>query len=183
MNVSVPIGGLIRRARGHVGRGQFGPRSTLLYIERGEKNASLETISRYVRRLEDLRLDSQPLSSLLHADVYYDEIYEAEESDKGSEMFDLTLDQVGLDATFVLGNGLVVHNCAGWGDPGYVSRWTMEIKNDLDYPVLVPVGAYVAQIIFERIEGEGRLYAKHYNAGPDVWTPEHMLPKAIHDQR
>jgi len=79
--------------------------------------------------------------------------------------------------------GVSVCQCAGWGDAGYTSRWTMEIKNDLDYPVLIPIGAYVAQIIFERVEGEGRLYTKHYNAGPNVWTPEHMLPKAIHDER
>jgi len=79
--------------------------------------------------------------------------------------------------------GITVAQCAGWGDCGYVSRWTMEVKNDLDFTVAIPIGARVAQIIFQRVEGEAPLYAKHYNAQKDEWTPQHMLPKAIDDDR
>ncbi|HRY56962.1 MAG TPA: hypothetical protein P5014_02235, partial [Patescibacteria group bacterium] len=52
--------------------------------------------------------------------------------------------------------GIAVCKCAGWGDIGYINRWTMEITNFSSSVIPLPVGLRIAQIIFhstERIEG------------------------------
>src|SRR5688572_6946837 len=44
-------------------------------------------------------------------------------------------------------NGVAVCLDAGWGDPGYVNRWTMEIYNmNQRDAVILPVGERIAQI-------------------------------------
>jgi dCTP deaminase len=77
--------------------------------------------------------------------------------------------------------------CAGWGDVGYVNRWTMEISNGSQhYTVPLVVGTRVAQIVFmetgDILSGD---YTEKgaYQQTDDVsrvmreWTPEQMLPK------
>lgn len=49
-------------------------------------------------------------------------------------------------------NGVAVCLCAGWGDPGYINRWTMEIQNANDEAVVLPLGERIAQIIFHRTD-------------------------------
>ena len=44
--------------------------------------------------------------------------------------------------------GVSVCKCAGWGDVGYINRWTMEIQNASRSPVVLIVGQKIAQIIF-----------------------------------
>lgn len=88
-------------------------------------------------------------------------------------------------------NGISVCLCAGWGDPGYYSRWTMEISNFNDEAVPLPVGERIAQMIFHRTGTVSENYADggKYQSTDDVkelvlnWKPEMMLPRAYKDQR
>lgn len=88
--------------------------------------------------------------------------------------------------------GLAVCKCAGWGDVGYVNRWTMEITNFSSCIIPLPVGLRVAQIIFHEVESINDSDAYNlkgkYQAGFDMqklqndWKPEMMLPKLYQDQ-
>lgn len=92
-------------------------------------------------------------------------------------------------------NGVAVCLDAGWGDPGYINRWTMEIYNMNEHQsVVLPVGERIAQIVFYRtgpVEGEySKLSGKYQNSSAkDLaaiikdWTPEQMLPRGYKDQR
>lgn len=87
--------------------------------------------------------------------------------------------------------GIAACFCAGWGDPGYINRWTMEVYNlNKRAMVLLPVNMRLAQLILLRtgpclsnygLEGK-------YQAGVDLeelarnWTPEAMLPRMYKDQ-
>jgi dCTP deaminase len=87
-------------------------------------------------------------------------------------------------------NGIVVCMCAGWGDPGYINRWTMEILNINDCRVVLCVYDRVAQIIFHETPPVGTHYGAggKYQSGGDLpeivrsWTPALMLPRAHSDQ-
>lgn len=79
-----------------------------------------------------------------------------------------------------------VCKCAGWGDIGYVNRWTMEITNTSDVILPLVCGRRIAQIIFYRTEGDDDYTQQKdakYSHTKDVkrlkkeWTPESMLPK------
>lgn len=87
--------------------------------------------------------------------------------------------------------GINVCQDAGWGDPGYVYPWTMEIYNNntLD-PVLLAVGTRIAQIVFHHtgaVQGEYSELSGSYQpvSSHDLkrlqedWTPESMLPKPL----
>lgn len=95
-------------------------------------------------------------------------------------------------------NGIAVCFDAGWIDPGYINRLTLEIYNLNDREtVLLPVGERFAQIVFhetgevEGSYGEGRDggFSGKYQQGKDletimkVWSPDMMLPKAYKDER
>lgn len=90
-------------------------------------------------------------------------------------------------------NGIAVCLCAGWGDPGYINRWTMEIHNHNDEAVPLPVGERIAQMIFHRTGEVSGHYGSgsngKYQSSEDVaeivhdWTPEAMLPRAYKDER
>lgn len=90
--------------------------------------------------------------------------------------------------------GLASCFCAGWGDPGYVNRWTMEINNlnEREY-IVIPVGFRTAQIAFHMtgpIETEyANLTGKYQDTDSSNiqavisnWQPSHMLPKAYKDE-
>lgn len=95
-------------------------------------------------------------------------------------------------------NGIAVCFDAGWVDPGYINRLTLEIFN-LNHKeiVLLPVGERIGQAVFHdtgQVEGnygEGREngFSGKYQSGTDLdtliktWTPEMMLPKAYKDKR
>ena len=79
-----------------------------------------------------------------------------------------------------------VCKCAGWGDIGYVNRWTMELTNTSNVTIPLVVGRRIAQIIFYRTEGDDDYTQQKdakYSHTKDVqklkksWTPESMLPK------
>ena len=80
-----------------------------------------------------------------------------------------------MHATSTAGrHGLTVCQCAGVGDVGYVSRWTLEIGNQLDRRIWLPVGAIIAQVSFHEVEAPDFEYRGRYGVGD--WTPESMLP-------
>jgi dCTP deaminase len=91
-------------------------------------------------------------------------------------------------------NFIEVCKCAGWGDVGYVNRWTMEITNNSrNHHIPLVVGRRIAQIIFfetgEIISKEND-YSKSgkYQTSDDIkilkkdWKPESMLPKVYKDR-
>jgi dCTP deaminase len=95
-------------------------------------------------------------------------------------------------------NGIAVCFDAGWVDPGYINRLTLEIYNlNERETVLLPVGERIAQAIFletgpvEGNYGQGRNdnFSGKYQQGIDLetiiktWSPDMLLPKAYLDQR
>ncbi|KKW39903.1 MAG: hypothetical protein UY89_C0010G0006 [Parcubacteria group bacterium GW2011_GWA1_54_9] len=84
-------------------------------------------------------------------------------------------------------NFIEVCKCAGWGDVGYVNRWTMEITNNSkNYLIPLVVGRRIAQIIFFEtgsILKNDYTNAGKYQASRDIqqlkksWGPTAMLPK------
>lgn len=90
-------------------------------------------------------------------------------------------------------NGIAVCFDAGWGDPGYINRWTMEIYNlNQRHSVVLPVGERIAQIVFQRtgeVEGDYSHLSGKYQTSDNLdelmkkWSPDQMLPRAYKDQR
>jgi dCTP deaminase len=92
-------------------------------------------------------------------------------------------------------NGVAVCLDAGWGDPGYVNRWTMEIYNmNQHHSVVLPVGERIAQIVFYHtgpVDGQYKQISGKYQTGTDDdlqtlmrdWRPEQMLPRGFKDSR
>jgi dCTP deaminase len=81
--------------------------------------------------------------------------------------------------------GIVVCKDAGWGDPGYINRWTMEIQNDNNVNVPLVVGTRLAQVVFYHMEPSEKGYAGSYQQTTDAaelranWSPTAMLPKPL----
>lgn len=92
-------------------------------------------------------------------------------------------------------NGVSVCLDAGWGDPGYVNRWTMEIYNMNQHEsVILPVGERIAQIVFYEtgpVDNEYKKLSGKYQTVtsddlPNIiknWSPQQMLPRAYKDKR
>lgn len=92
-------------------------------------------------------------------------------------------------------NGVAVCLDAGWGDPGYINRWTMEIYNMNQHEsVVLPVGERIAQVVFYEtgpVDSEyKKLSGKYQTAVSNTlesiirdWHPSQMLPKAHKDSR
>ena len=80
-----------------------------------------------------------------------------------------------------------VCKCAGWGDVGYINRWTMEITNNSQrQSVPLVVGTRVAQLVFMETGGIlGPDYSVRgaYQTTDNLeelkrsWKPEMMLPR------
>ena len=95
-------------------------------------------------------------------------------------------------------NGVAVCFDAGWVDPGYINRLTLEIYN-LNHreTVVLPVGERIAQAVFHEtgeVEGDygsGRDqgFSGKYQQGNNLetiiktWAPDKMLPQAYRDSR
>lgn len=88
-------------------------------------------------------------------------------------------------------NFIEICKCAGWGDVGFINRWTMEITNNSKYYTIpLPVGRRVAQIAFFEVGLTLGDYAKDgkYQSTHDVaemeknWKPGDMLPKMWKDR-
>mgnify|MGYP000213687776 CR=1 FL=1 len=83
-------------------------------------------------------------------------------------------------------NFIEVCKCAGWGDVGFVNRWTMEITNNSRHHIIpLVVGERIAQIPFFRTGKTIGDYGKSgkYQSGGNIdelkasWNPSMMLPK------
>ena len=95
-------------------------------------------------------------------------------------------------------NFISVCKCAGWGDVGYVNRWTMQITNHSRYyHIPLVVGRRIAQIVFFEVEpleekGNAAAYGKKddskYQSSTNLkkikkeWKPADMLPKMWKDR-
>lgn len=94
-------------------------------------------------------------------------------------------------------NGVAVCFDAGWVDPGYINRITLEIYNlNMHESVVLPVGERVGQLIFHQtgpVEGgyaggRGGMSGKYQHTDDldeliRTWKPEDMLPRAYKDSR
>lgn len=94
-------------------------------------------------------------------------------------------------------NGVAICFDAGWVDPGYINRITLEIYNLNEHEsVVLPVGERVGQLIFHKtgpVEGDysdGRegMSGKYQNTSDldrliREWEPSLMLPRAYKDAR
>jgi deoxycytidine triphosphate deaminase len=94
-------------------------------------------------------------------------------------------------------NGVAVCFDAGWIDPGYINRLTLEIYNlNQHETIILPVGERIGQIIFHEtgpVEGnysQGRRgFSGKYQQGSDLnntmrtWNPNLILPRAYKDKR
>ena len=94
-------------------------------------------------------------------------------------------------------NGVAVCFDAGWVDPGYINRITLEIYNlNRHESVVLPVGERIGQLIFHKtgpVEGDysdGRKgMSGKYQHTSDLdelirtWKPADMLPRAYKDGR
>lgn len=92
-------------------------------------------------------------------------------------------------------NGVAVCLDAGWGDPGYINRWTMEIYNMNQHEsVVLPVGERIAQVVFYEtgeVDGEYKKLSGKYQSDDSAnlaklisdWVPNQMLPRAYKDVR
>ena len=95
-------------------------------------------------------------------------------------------------------HGVAVCFDAGWIDPGYINRLTLEIYNlNQHETVLLPVGERIAQIVFHETGdvqgnyGHGRDdgFSGKYQTGSNLdelirnWEPALMLPRAYKDSR
>lgn len=94
-------------------------------------------------------------------------------------------------------NGVAVCFDAGWVDPGYINRITLEIYNlNMHESVVLPVGERMGQLVFHKtgpVEGDysdGRkgMSGKYQNTDDldeliKNWSPEDMLPRGYKDFR
>ncbi len=94
-------------------------------------------------------------------------------------------------------NGVAICFDAGWVDPGYINRITLEIYNlNMHESVVLPVGERVGQLIFHHTGPVDGGYANgrdgmsgKYQHSDDLgelirsWSPETMLPRAFKDAR
>lgn len=92
-------------------------------------------------------------------------------------------------------NGVAVCLDAGWGDPGYINRWTLEIYNMNQHEsVVLPIGERIAQMVFHEtgpVDGEYKKLSGKYQSGTSDnletlikdWKPQQMLPRAYKDTR
>jgi dCTP deaminase len=89
-------------------------------------------------------------------------------------------------------NFIEICKCAGWGDVGYINRWTMEITNNSrHYAIPLRVGMRIAQLIFFEtgpILNSDYTRTGKYQSSQSVaelkksWKPEMMLPKLYNDR-
>lgn len=79
---------------------------------------------------------------------------------------------------------LSICNDGGWGDVGFVNRWSMVIKNQGNVSLALKVGMKIAQIVFLYTGEVSKPYSGNYvqsygdaQKTLDTWDPNSMLPK------
>lgn len=84
-------------------------------------------------------------------------------------------------------SNITICRCAGFGDIGFISRWTMEITNNNDIPIFIPFCARMGQIVFFYTGKSDTTYKGKYQKGDNLeeivknWQPDMMLPKLFLD--
>ena len=83
--------------------------------------------------------------------------------------------------------GIDICGSAGFGDVGYINRWTLEIQNNSPNSVCLEVGMKIGQVYFEELYGGSlETYSGEYQSSPAsysyddmlaAWKPEDMIPK------
>lgn len=77
---------------------------------------------------------------------------------------------------------------AGFGDIGYINRWTLEITNNNPIPIVLPVGARIGQIAFYYTGQPDTTYHGKYQIGETLeeivklWDPTMMTPALWKDK-
>jgi len=89
-------------------------------------------------------------------------------------------------------NFIEVCKCAGWGDVGYINRWTMEVTNNSKhYTIPLVAGRRIAQVAFFEVASildKDYTTKGKYQVGFDLkkikksWRPDDMLPKMWQDR-
>jgi dCTP deaminase len=86
-------------------------------------------------------------------------------------------------------NFLTVCRCAGFGDVGYINRWTLELTNNSRfYHIILLVGSRIGQVEFTHVDRPHNAYADQVHRGKyqqyesledlkKTWKPEDMLPR------
>jgi len=82
--------------------------------------------------------------------------------------------------------GISICKCAGWGDQNYYNKWTCEIENHNNVPVILIVGQKIGQIVFIYCGVTNTPYHEigSYQNSDNLekliadWNPTLMLPKA-----
>lgn len=95
-------------------------------------------------------------------------------------------------------SGVAIAFDAGWIDPGYINRVTLEVYNlNRHESVVLPVGERIGQIIFHETgevegnygHGRDKGFSGKYQSGDNldelirVWSPDQMVPQAYRDTR
>ncbi|MEI6054058.1 MAG: dCTP deaminase [Candidatus Saccharibacteria bacterium] len=94
-------------------------------------------------------------------------------------------------------NGISVCFDAGWIDPGYINRLTLEIYNlNKTDAIVLPVGERIGQLVFfntstvetDYSDGRGGFSGKYQHSADldeliKTWAPKRMLPTAFKDKR
>ena len=104
--------------------------------------------------------------------------------------------------------GMDVCGSAGFGDIGYINRWTLELQNNSPHHYRIPVGTRVGQVYFNETNrsiaersmrptddidllnlnyaGQYKLpspRSRDFDGFMEKWEPEMMIPKEIIDER
>lgn len=98
-----------------------------------------------------------------------------------------------MKARSSLGRSFIeVCKCAGWGDVGYINRWTMEVTNNSShYFIPLVVGRRIGQIVFFEtgpiLKSDYTKSGKYQSTGSVAqlkksWKPDMMLPRLYLDR-
>jgi deoxycytidine triphosphate deaminase len=71
-------------------------------------------------------------------------------------------------------NNIQTHPSAGFGDPGFCSRWAIEITCQSP---LVVTDLKMAQIEFVNVDDCVNLYTSEYNPKNEDWSIKNIIPK------
>lgn len=153
---------------------------------------------------------AQPAHKVLHPWFELDDLEGIDPNDlvimvgPGESILAHTLEFIGSNCNFIttrmaarstIGrSGLEITRCAGVGDVGYCTRWTLEITNNLQHHMIpLVVGRRIGQVLFDGVtpldeeDGDYRSSGKYQGAvGLDemirMWHPDMMLPRAYMDR-
>ena len=83
--------------------------------------------------------------------------------------------------------GMDICGSSGWGDIGYINRWTFPLRNRSNCIIHLLPGTWIGQIIFLSVSGVEESYVKggNYQSTDDIdklitsWEPEDVLPKYL----